>query len=157
MLVSQEISMQILFLKLEPPHLLRWFLSLSQANAKNRSPSITNGDVTFPHSLPISTVPFLQFPRGNWSSCVPYPLISPHFTSMIEAIYYCCKTVVRKTLPAAPVDTFYKSLTIFFLTVLPLIIYATLSLALKSLPWRVVKLFRLCEVCLLLYSSKGVE
>ena len=28
--------------------------------------------------LPISTVPFLQFPRRNWSSHVPYPLSSAH-------------------------------------------------------------------------------
>ena len=36
MLLSLEISMLILFPKLDPPCLLQWFLSLSAANAKNR-------------------------------------------------------------------------------------------------------------------------
>ena len=58
---------------------------------------------------------------------------------MVKAIYFCCKPVVWKTPPAVPVDTFYSTLTISFLTVLPLSLYAILSLALMSVPWRVIK------------------
>ena len=75
---------------------------------------------------------------------------------MVKTIYYSCKLVIWKTLPAAPVDTFYKTLTISLLTVLPLNLYAILSLALMSVPWRVAKLFGLSTIHLLLYPSKGV-
>ena len=38
-------------------------------------------------------------------------------------------------------DTFYRTLTISLLTVLPLNLYAILSLIVMSVPWRVAKLF----------------
>ena len=61
MLISFEISMPILFPKLEPPWLLRWSLVLLLSYYQNSSPSVANEDVTFPHSpfhldCPISTV-----------------------------------------------------------------------------------------------------
>ena len=78
MLVSLEISMLILFPKLELPAIQRWFFSLFPANAKNRytqNHKWRRRISTFPH---VSTVPFLQFTRRNWSSHVSYPLSSPH-------------------------------------------------------------------------------
>ena len=78
MLVSLKISMLILFPKLELSRILRWFLSFSPANAKNRytqNHKWRRRISTFPQ---VSTVPFLQFPARNWSSHVSYPLSSPH-------------------------------------------------------------------------------
>ena len=112
-------------------------------------PSITNGDVAFPNSSSHLNCPFLQFLCRNWSSHAPYA-----FASMVKASYYCHKSVVRKTLLAAPVDT--GLLIISLLTVLPLSLYANLSLPIQFAPWRVAQLFGLYEVPLLLHPSEGV-
>ena len=144
MLVSLEISTLILFPNLDPTCLLRWFLSLSPANAKKRYIQYHKW------RRHISTFPFPSQPSHSYSfpeelvlSC-PISFELSAFPSMVKAIYYCCKSVVRKTLHAAPVHTFYRTLTISFLPVLPLSLYAILSLALMSVPWRVAKLFGLC-------------
>ena len=75
---------------------------------------------------------------------------------MVEAIYHNCKSVVQKTLPAVPVDIFYRTLIISFLTVLPLEPLCNSILALMSVPWHVAKLFGLCEVHSLLIPRKGL-
>ena len=97
-----------------------------------------SGDATFPHSAshlncPIPTVSLLELVLSHLA-----------FASTVKASYNCHKSVVRKTLPAALVDTFYRTLLIFFLTVLPLSLYANLSLALQSEPGRVAQN---CWVC----------
>ena len=78
------------------------------------------------------------------------------FASKFKASYNCCKSVERKTLHAAPVDTFYRTLIIFFLTVLPLSLYANPVLALQYAPWHVAQLLGLSEIPLPLHPSEGV-
>ena len=132
--------------------------SSTQLLPKLVTSSVTNGDVTFPHSpshlnCPISTVSPLELVVSR-SICFELSA----FASKVQASYNCRtgKSVVRKTLPAAFVDTFYRTLIIFFLTVWPLSFYANLSLALQSAPWRVAQLLGLCEVPLHLHPSEWV-
>ena len=97
MLVFLEISMLIFFPKLEPSCLLRWSLCFSpQLFPKLVTPSVTNGDVTFPHSSshlngPIPTVSPLELVL----SCpICYELSA--FAFKVEAYYNCRKSVSRK-------------------------------------------------------------
>ena len=118
--------------------------------------SVTNGDVTFRHSpshlnCPISSVSPLEL----FLSC-PICFELSAFASKVKASYNCRKSVVRKTLPAALVDSFHRTLIIFFLTVSPLSLYANLSLALQSALWREAELLGLCKIPLLLHPSEGV-
>ena len=124
-----------------------------QLMPKTVTPNITNGDVTFPHSPSHLNCPF---PIVSSEELVLSCLISfelSTFTFMVKAIYNCCKSVVWKTFPAVPVDTFYRTLTISFLTVLLLSLYAILSLAQVLVPQRVVKVFGLCFS----FSRKGLN
>ena len=89
----------------------------------------------------IATIPFVQFFRWNWSTFQfqfhshPICFELSAFASIIKTSYYCRKSVITKPFPAAPVDTFYRTLIISFLTVLPLGIHANQSLALHSGVW----------------------
>ena len=119
-------------------------------------PSVTNKDVIFPHSPShlnrvIITVSLLELFFSR-----PICLELSAFASKVKASYGCHKSVVRKTLLAAPLDTFYRTLIIFFLTALPLIFYPNLFLALQIAPWRVALLLGLYEVPLFLHPSEGV-
>ena len=101
------------------------------------TPSVTNEDVTFPHypshlNCPIPTVS----PFELVLSC-PICFELSTFGSKVKASYNCHKSVVRKALPAARVDTFYRTTIIFFWTALPLSLYANLALALQFAPRRV--------------------
>ena len=101
MLVSFEISMPILFPKLEPPWLLRWSLVLLLSYYQNSSPSVANGDVTFPHSpfhlnCPISTVSPMELVL---SRLLCFEVSA--FASYVKASYNSRKSVIRKTLAAA--------------------------------------------------------
>ena len=125
--------------------------SSCQRFAKLVTPSVANGDVTFLHSpfyfnCPIATVFPLELVLSR-PTCFELSAVA----SKVKASYR--KSIVRKTLPAALVDTFRKILIIFFLAVLLLSLYANLSLALKSAPWRVAQLLGLCKVPLLLHPS----
>ena len=143
MLVSLEISMLILFPKLEPPWLQRWLLVPLPCYFQNSLHSVSQMETShFNIPPPTSTVPFLQFLRWNWSSHAPYALISA-VAFKVKASYNRRKSVVRKTLPAALAKTCYKTLIIFFLTVLLLSLYANLSLALQSARWSVAQLLSL--------------
>ena len=102
---------------------------------------------------PISNVPFLQFLRWSWSSHAQYALIFPPSLPRSKSL----TTVVRKTLPAALVDTFYRTLIIFFLTALPLSLYASLSLAMQSTPWRVAQLWVCVKFRCFLLLRKGLS
>ena len=73
-----EISMLILFPKLEPPCQLRWSLVPLPSYCQNSLYAVvTNGDITFPLSPPIPTVPFPQFFNWNWFSHASYALRFP--------------------------------------------------------------------------------
>ena len=107
------------------------------------TPSITNVDVTFPQSpshrnCPISAVSLLE---SVLSRPICFKLST--YASKVKTSYNCCKSVVRKTLPAAPVDTFCRTLIIFSFSVLPRSHYANLSLALQSAPCCVTQLLGL--------------
>ena len=91
-------------------------MSLSSAIAKPVTPSLTNSDVTYPHSpthlnCPVPTV----FPEELVHSRFVWFKLSA-FASLIKASCYFRKLVVRKTLPAAHVNTFYRILIISLLT-----------------------------------------
>ena len=78
MLVSLEISMLILFPKLEPTWLLQWSLVPLPSYCQNLLHPVSQMETSHFHiSPPISTVPFLQFFRWNWSSHAPYALSFP--------------------------------------------------------------------------------
>ena len=64
---------------------------------------------------PISTVPFVQFLWRIWSSHSVHALGFPPSLLWSKSLLLC-ESVVRKTLPAAPVDNFYRTLIISFLT-----------------------------------------
>ena len=131
MLVILEINILILFPKLELPCLLQWSLVPLHSYCQNSLHPVSQMETSpFPLSPPISTVTFLQFLRWNCSS-------------------HAWKVSRQETLPAAPVDTFCRTLIIIFLTVLPLSLNANLSLALQSAPWCVTQLLGLCKVSLL--------
>ena len=136
MLVSLEISMLIPFPKHGASLPIVMISSSSRLSPKPVTPSITNGDVTFPHS-----------PLASRLMCFELST----FASMVKASCHCRKSVARKTLAASSVDSFNRTLTISFLTVLPVILYANLFLALKSALRRVAQLLGLCEVPLLLH------
>ena len=92
--------------------------SSPQLLTKLVTPSVANGDVTFPHSpshlnCPISTVTPLEL---VFSRPICFELSA--VASKVKAFYSCRKSVVRKTLSAAPVDTFCSASIIFFLAVL---------------------------------------
>ena len=71
---------------------------------------------------------------GPLTSHTPYALSFPPSLQWSKLLHCCHKSVVRKTLPAVPVDTFCRTLIIFFLTVCSLSLYAHLSLTLQSAP-----------------------
>ena len=72
---------------------------------------------TFPShpNCPISTVFQLE---SVLSRLICFKISA--FTSKAKASYKCRKSIARKTLPAAPVDTFCRTLIISFFTILPL-------------------------------------
>ena len=72
--------------------------------------------------------------------------------SMVITSYYCPKLAATKTLPAAPVDNFYWTSIIFFLTFLFLRLYANLFLVLQAATWRLAQLLCLCQVHMHLHS-----
>ena len=158
MLVSLEISMLILYPKLEPPLLLRWSLVLLPSYSQNPLYPVSQMGSSHFNNPPIPSELSLSYSFSVWIG-----LLTPHMRWAFRlrfnghiSYYNCRKLVVRKTLPAAHVNTLYRTLIIFFLTVLPLILYANLSLAQKSAPRRVAQLFSLCEASLLLHLSEEV-
>ena len=117
---------------------------------------VTNGDVTFSHfpshlKCPIPTVSPLELVLTR-----PICFELSAFACKAKDSYSCCYSVIGKNLPAAPMDTFYSFLIVFFLTVLHLSLYANPSLALKSALWPVAQLLGLRDVPLLLHSSERV-
>ena len=100
---------------------------------------------------PISTVPFYST-SGEIGPLTPDMLQAFHIDFHDKTLYYSLKT-----LPAVPVDTFYKTLIISFLIVLPLNLYANQSLVLQSGPWCVAQMLGIHEALLLLHPSKSVE
>ena len=153
MLISLEIRMLNLFPKLDTAMVPCPSLQLSP---KLVTPSITNGDSTFPHSPSHlnCSVPTVSPFELVLSRPICFELYA--FAFKVKATNICRKSVVRKTLLTAPLDTFYRTLIIPFLTVLRLSLYANLSLALQSALWRVAQLLRLGEVPLLLDPSERV-
>ena len=157
MLVFLEISMLVLFPKAVtslPAAMVPCFSP--QLLPKLVTPRVTNGGDTLPDfpsriNCPTSTVSPFELVLSR-----PICFDLSAFTSKVEASYNRRKSVVRKTLPASPVATFYRTLIIFFLDILPLSLYANLLLALPSLPWRVAELLGLCEGSLFLHPSEGV-
>ena len=78
------------------------------------TPSITNRDVTFPHSsshlnCPVPTVSPLELVLLH-----PICFELSAFAFNVKASYNYCKPIVRKTLPVVFVDIFYRTLIIFF-------------------------------------------
>ena len=154
MMVFLQISMLIFFPKLEPPCLLRWSLI--------PLPSYCQTCYTQYHKwrCHFSTFPLpSQLSRFNSLSgelvlSLPTCFELSAFASMVKAFYYCCKSVVRKHFLAAPVDTFYRTLIISFLSFLWASV--NLSLTLQSAPWHVAWLLGLCKVSLLLHASEGI-
>ena len=152
MLVSLKICMLICFL---PTAMVPCFSP--QLSRKLVTSSVTNGDVTFPHSpfhlnCPISTVSLLELVLSR-----PICFELSAFTSMVKAFYNCCKSASRKeNSSCSACATFYKPLIIFFLTALFLSLYANLSLALQSAPWHVAQVLSLCEIPLRLHPLEGI-
>ena len=91
-------------------------LSLSPAIAKPVTPSITNGDVTFPHfpSHLNCTLPTVYSGESVFSLSICFELSA--FASKVKAFYSSRKSVLKRFFPAAPVDTFYRILIISFLS-----------------------------------------
>ena len=84
-------------------------LFFSPAIAKPVTPSITNGEVTFPHfpfhlNCAVPTV----YP-GELVSSVPICFALTGFASNVKAFYYRRKSVVKNFFPAAPADTFCRT------------------------------------------------
>ena len=80
----------------------------SQLSPKPVTPRITNRDVTFPHS-PSNlncTVPTVSPEQLVLSGPICFELFA--FASLIKASYYRRKSVIRRTLPAAPVGTGHR-------------------------------------------------
>ena len=116
------------------PCQLQWSFVPLPAIAKTRYTRITNGYVTFPHSPSHFNCPVILFLRRNWSFHVLHLCFKlSNFASMVKASYYCHE----KTLPAPPVNIFFRILILSFLPVLPLSLNANLFLALQFSPWRV--------------------
>ena len=111
MLVSLEISKLVLF-----PAYRDGPLSLSTAITKPVIPSSTNGDVTFPHSSSFFNCTVFTVDPEELVLSRPICVELLHLRFQGQSPYYFCKLVVRKTVPAAPVDTFYTTLIISFLT-----------------------------------------
>ena len=149
MLVILETNMLILFPKREPPCYCDGPLFLFSAISKTLYTQ--HYIYTFLHSsshlnCTVSTVYLEEFVL-SYLTCFELSA----FASLVKPSYHCLTSVGRKTLSALPVDTFYKNLIISFLTILLSILYANLSLALISAPWRVAKLLGLCEVPMLFH------
>ena len=158
MLVFLKISMMIVFPKLEPLCLLRWFVVPLPSYRQNPSHPESQMETSHFHSPPhISTVPFQHFLRRNWSSHVRYAFSPPPSLPANTPTISCRKSVVRKTLPAAPVDTFYRILIISFSTVLHLSLYANLSLTPQYAPRRVAQRLGLFCSCLFCFSIPRKE
>ena len=156
MLVSLEISMLIFFSKLEFPVYCDGPLYLFLAIAKTRYTQYHKWrrhiyTYSFHLNCPVRTV---SPEKLVFHAPVSFELSS--FAFIVKGSYYCRKSAVRKTLSAAPVDTFYRALTVSCLTISPLSLYAIAFWARQSAPWRAVQLLGLCEVSLLLHSSKRV-
>ena len=136
MLVSLEISMLLLFPKQEPPACCDGPLSLFPISKPAHQVSQMK-TLHFHVPPPILVVHFLQFLHWTWSS---HSHILSAFAFKGKDSYNCHKSVVTKTLAAAPVITFYRTLLIIsFLTALPLNLQSAtwrMALALQSATWR---------------------
>ena len=127
--------------------------SLPQLLQKVVKPRVTNAAVTFPHfpshlNCPIPTVSPLVLVLSR-----PECFEISAFASKVKASYNCLKSVLWKTLPSAlwtPSTGPLSSLS--WLCCL----YANLSLALQSPPWRAAQLLGVCEVPLLIYPSERI-
>ena len=145
--------MLILFPKLELPCLLRWSLIHLLNYCQNPLPPVSQIEMSDFHiTLPSQLYRSYSFSEriilfSHALNALSFPLWlswSKHFN-----------IIVSKTLPAAPVRTFYRTLIISFLTVMPLSLQVNQSLALKFASRRVAQLLDLCEVPLLLHPSEG--
>ena len=116
MLISLVISIMILFPKLEPTYLLRWSLVPLSSYHQTRYNQYHKWRCHF-SIFPLPS----QLPRSYslsgelvHSRFICFELSA--FASMVKAFHYCRESVGRKILYAAPVDTFYWSLIISFLS-----------------------------------------
>ena len=152
MLLSLEISMLILFPKLEPPWLPRWSLFPLSAIAKPVTPSITNEDIIF--SLPSQLSCSYNF-SGEIGPLTPNMLWAFRLCFHDQTFLLRRKSVINKNFSCSACEQYtYRTLIISFLTVLPLGIYANLSFALHPGVW--LNCLGLREVPLLLHPSEEV-
>ena len=147
--------MLIHFVKLEPSCLLQWSLVPLPSYRQNLLHPVSQMETShfhIPRNLNCSVYSF----SGGIGTISPMCFELSARASMVKAIYYCCKSGVWKTLTGTLENTFYRTLTISFLTILPLSLYASLFLPVMSVPWRVAKLLGLGGILLLLHLLEGV-